>query len=1202
MNPCRVPFILVFLCFLITITAGGNDDPTQFTGDVSINCGSRGNSAACNGRIWHGDIQPKCPSLLQLKGLSTVSTAIHKSTSADPVPYRTARISRSQFSYTFQVNAGQKIIRLHFKPTLYKGFKGLHDLFAVESGPFILLSNFSASLTADALGVNSFVKDFCLYIHEKKQLNIFFTPESCQSIDTYAFVNGIEIISVPHSLTYFHGGDIGLQVLGQKSDILNSTALEIVHRLIIKHGSVPFAEDFDDIFPKWATQKSEKMKSNTWKIAVEVGFRYLIRIHFSGLGLKISGTGNVLFEVLINQMIACTNIDIGNKKDENSINLRHRDYMLTMRGLKREAKRDILISIRSYDELVDGRGILGGFEIVKLSNTDNSLASPSPLLPPRDSPSLTIQVLHYVFGHRDTIAAVAITLICLVNIVVHKLRESWEASSIEEENKPSARAERFCRHFSLAEIKLATRNFSDGLLIGRGGFGKVYKGLIDKGEKTVAVKRLKSNSNQGAREFLTEIETLTQLRHVNLVSLIGYCNENREMILVYDYIGGGTLADHLYKLPRGNTNYSYLSWKLRLNICIGAGRGLDYLHTSYGVIHRDVKASNILLDENFIAKVCDFGLAKTEDGILSHVSTNVKGTFGYFDPSYFRTRRLTRKSDTYAFGVVLLEVLSGRPAVDSWVAGEEHILSWWARDMISKGEVNQIVNPSLRGEISLDSLNTFVGIAERCLCDEPKNRPTMSQVVTQLELALEQQESKQNLAFNEIESVSDEETELSVDTRQPTIASTYVRKVTLPGKEQTSSNVVSAHQIPSGQKHGRNSLMNKPQRPWPWGALWTRFRPSKKSELLLSGTGHSKTKKDPIHIQVSDGNAEICEADIKVPKFNWATIAAATNRFSSSNVVGSGGVGKVYKAVLPTGKVVAVKRHSPASSQALENFKAEILLLSNLQHRNVIKLLGYCTHRDEKLLVYEFMENRSLDTFIAQNRHQHQRLQWLLWPVRFKVIMGIARGLVYLHQDSGLRVIYRDLKSRNILLDADMNPKITGFEFSRTLVEDQHELTTTEIAGTTSSYMPPEYLEQGKLSVKSDVYSFGIIVLEILSGRKVWNLAYGEAMMFLPNYAWKLWNEENPLNLVDNLLGDSFSVDEALRCIQVGLLTTQRDPNCRPEMPSVLKILEGDEPQAELKVAQQKPGRSGEDVPSCDVHTDEPISNATIELNDTLER
>ncbi|KAL3624074.1 hypothetical protein CASFOL_032890 [Castilleja foliolosa] len=197
--------------------------------------------------------------------------------------------------------------------------------------------------------------------------------------------------------------------------------------------------------------------------------------------------------------------------------------MVMIRGKRKEGKRDLLISVHSYDEFIDGKGVIAGFEIFKLSNLDNSLASPNLLPPAQGSPSKTILILFSIFRRRNVFAFAAIAMISLVNIVFHKLREHSKANSAEEENKPSARAERLCRRFSLVEIQLATRNFSDGHLIGRGGFGKVYKGLIDSGQTTVAVKRLKSNSTQGKHEFLMEIETLSELRHVNLVSLIGYC-------------------------------------------------------------------------------------------------------------------------------------------------------------------------------------------------------------------------------------------------------------------------------------------------------------------------------------------------------------------------------------------------------------------------------------------------------------------------------------------------------------------------------------------------------------------------------------------------------------------------------------------------------------------------------------------------------
>ncbi|KAL3813484.1 hypothetical protein ACJIZ3_014752 [Penstemon smallii] len=1157
MQTFPVSIALLALCLHTTLSLGTNNRAYPKR-DISVNCGSIATSAAFNGRKWIGDAQPNSASWLSIRGSSKISTLNIKLISDDPVPHKTARVSSSRFSYVFHLSPGQKILRLHFNPSPYKGFKKFRDLFTVEAGPFTLLSNFSASITAHVLGVNTFTKEFCISIEENQPLNIVFSPAISSSQDrTYAFINGIEIISVPEGLTYFRGADLGAQVVGQKSLVYidSNTALEIIHRLNVKRDSFMPGDEFD-MFGMEATVPKQTL---TWKRPVDVGFKYLVRIHLCELGLKLAETGNMIFKVLINEMIVDTNIDIVKERDENGT-LQYRDYLVVIKGRKIEGQRDLLISLQSNNGFMDGYGPLKGFEIFKLSNPDNSLASPNPLPPVMavgNLPSWTIRNLLSVLGLRNVIATIAVTITSIVSIIVHELRKTREANLIEEETKPSARAERHCRRFSLAEIRSATQNFNNAFFIGKGGFGIVYKGLIDNGRETVAIKRLKPNSGQGKREFWTEIETLSELRHKNLVSLIGYCNEYREMILVYDYMTCGTLADHLYKHARGSDKDSSLTWKQRLNICIGAGRGLDYLHTGHGIIHRDVKSSNILLDENFISKVSDFGLAKPEDRnkLQSHVSTKVKGTHGYIDPYYVRFSKLTPKSDTYAFGVVLLEVLCGRPAMDRRLGEDECFLTKWAQNRINKGEVEQIVDSSLIGEISANSLKVFVRIAESCLHDEPKKRPAMAQVVLQLELALEQQETRKDDV---------DETTLPVSTDQPAVASSEsiergsrqrvnieqqetrkddVDETTLPVStdqpavassesiERGSRQRVNIEQ-PLANKDGRKPKMYKSSRFWVWDALWKRGKVYRNEELVRNSLSGSK-----------------------LPEYDFAAIAAATNQFSYSNKIGEGGFGPVYKGVLSTGQIVAVKRLSQTSRQGIKEFKCSILLISNLQHRNIIKLLGYCIH-EEPLLVYEFMENGDLGTHISVQR------RLLHWDMRFKILMGIVRGIIYLHQDSEMKTIHRDITPGNILLDIHMNPKISSFGLALTLEDDQSEVETRVVG--TMGYLAPEYCMHGIASVMSDIYSLGIVVLEIVSGRRSMDWVQSNDQT-LVEYAWKLWIEGNILHLVDESIEGAFSEEEALRCIQVGLLCTQPNRHHRPTISYVLKMLLGEESPPETQ-------------------------------------
>ncbi|KAI8007117.1 Cysteine-rich receptor-like protein kinase 25 [Camellia lanceoleosa] len=285
-------------------------------------------------------------------------------------------------------------------------------------------------------------------------------------------------------------------------------------------------------------------------------------------------------------------------------------------------------------------------------------------------------------------------------------------------------------------------------------------------------------------------------------------------------------------------------------------------------------------------------------------------------------------------------------------------------------------------------------------------------------------------------------------------------------------------------------------------------------------------------------------------QYNLGTVQAATNNFSAENKIGEGGFGLVYKGTLSNGQVVAVKRLSRTSGQGAEEFKNEVVLVAKLQHRNLVRLLGYCLEGEEKILIYEFVPNKSLDYFLFDPQEQ-EKLDWLK---RYKIIEGIARGMLYLHEDSRLRIIHRDLKVSNVLLDGDMNAKISDFGMARIFGVDQTQGNTSRVVGT-YGYMSPEYAMHGQFSVKSDVFSFGVLVLEIISGKKNNTFYESGSAEDLLSYAWKLWTKERPLDLMDSTLEGSYSKSEVIRCIHIGLLCVQEDPEDRPSMTTVILML-----------------------------------------------
>ncbi|XP_039059520.1 probable serine/threonine-protein kinase PBL5 isoform X2 [Hibiscus syriacus] len=305
--------------------------------------------------------------------------------------------------------------------------------------------------------------------------------------------------------------------------------------------------------------------------------------------------------------------------------------------------------------------------------------------------------------------------------------------NLDDEMSKDGKASKRAQTFTFDELTAATGNFQSDCFLGSGGFGKVYKGFLEKTNQAVAIKQLDRNGLQGIKEFVVEVSILSMMEHPNLVQLIGFCTEGDQRLLVYEYMPLGSLENHLYDLPPGQKP---LDWNTRMKIAAGAAKGLEYLHVKLDppIIYRDLKCSNILLGEGYHPKLSDFGLAKVgPSGDKTHVSTRVMGTYGYCAPDYAMTGQLTFKSDIYSFGVVLLELITGRKAIDNTRERGEQNLVAWARPMFrDRKNFSRMVDPLLQGQYPVRGLYQALAIAAMCVQEEPNMRPAVSDVVMAL--------------------------------------------------------------------------------------------------------------------------------------------------------------------------------------------------------------------------------------------------------------------------------------------------------------------------------------------------------------------------------------------------------------------------------------------------------------------------------------
>ncbi|XP_074287400.1 receptor-like protein kinase FERONIA [Silene latifolia] len=787
-NQYRIRILLSTIIVLSCIKSDALDTP------LLINCGlpKSTKSNSLDNRVWQSDDDPT----FAPTNLNTVSTVA--SMDADDLPYKTARVFWSNITYTFSITPGPIFIRLYFFPNVSSNNTPPH-LFSTSlvANNYTLLHNFNPFL--NSLQKTTLQYEFHLILQNgENNLKLTFSPGiiNNNTRSSLGYINGIEIETIPEGL-YINESNLNYLYVTYKYYLdHNSTAFQTAYRLNVGGENVDRNDDNPGgMKRKWEADEqyvvgargvkfqplagmgsnltvnyTEKTppyvapkivyetfrmlgdrapalnlgKNLTWSFQVDPGFDYVVRLLLREMSLNVTGIKERVMCVYIGGYVAEEYLDIWREAGGLGIPM-YKDYVISMPDISNGSKVALSVALHPYLAYVTDV-LLSGLEILKLSDPTRNLAVPNPPYNVTDTTSLnqtpsdkssirkTINIIGRVIGG---LLLVSVILLALFRRKVQYKKLFTSANS----SRPSLPSD-ICRRFSLTQIRIATHDFDQNLIIGRGGFGKVYKGCIDGGATDVAIKRLNPTSKQGEQEFLTEIEMLSRLRHRHLVSLIGYCDEKGEMMLIYEYMPRGTLRHHfIYKDTKGTNNNQVLSWNQRLTICLGSARGLEYLHagTKQLIIHRDVKSTNILLDDKWTAKVSDFGLSKVgpaSDTGVGHVSTTVKGSFGYLDPDYYKRGQLTEKSDIYSFGVMLFEVLCARPAVGLNLPK--------VRACYRKGILHTLVDPTLTGQITPECLSKFGEIAELCVRVNRDERPSMRDVVWSLEFMLTLQQDGEN--------------------------------------------------------------------------------------------------------------------------------------------------------------------------------------------------------------------------------------------------------------------------------------------------------------------------------------------------------------------------------------------------------------------------------------------------------------------------
>ncbi|XP_059307019.1 receptor like protein kinase S.2 [Lycium ferocissimum] len=693
------------------------------------------------------------------------------------------------------------------------------------------------------------------------------------------------------------------------------------------------------------------------------------------------------------------------------------------------------------------------------------------------------------------------------------------------------------RIFSYSELFIGSNGFSEDEVLGSGGFGKVFRAVLPSDGTVVAVKCLAEKGEKFEKTFAAELVAVAHLRHRNLVRLRGWCVHDDQLFLVYDYMPNRSLDRILFR-KQDKTDSPVLDWERRKNIVNGLAAALFYLHEQLEtqIIHRDVKTSNVMLDSHFNARLGDFGLARWLEHELEYQTrtpsmknqqfrmaetTRIGGTIGYLPPESFQKRGFaTAKSDVFSFGIVVLEIVSGRRAVDLASPDDQIILLDWIRRLSDEKMALQAGDSRLvDGSYKLSDMERLIHIGLLCTLHEPQSRPSMKWVVEALSGQIYGKLPdlpcfKSHPLYISLSSPSN-------STTSNTRCTTTTSMSTTPGFNSTNFLTATGDTMYLSAESG--SSQNE------------------------SGNGSSRRQSNNFLM-------------VETPReITFKEIIAATNNFSDSRRVAEIDFGTAYRGVLDNNQHVLVKRLGMKTCPALRvRFSNELQNLGRLRHRNLVQLRGWCTEQGEMLVIYDYSQSRLLSHLLFHHRNNNATI--LRWRHRYNIVKSLASAIRYLHEEWDEQVIHRCITSSAIILDPDMNPRLGCFALAEFLTRNEHShhvvVDKNKSVRGIFGYMSPEHMDSGDATTMADVYSFGVVVLELVSGQTAVDFRRPEAL--LVNRVHEFEVQKRPYEqLADWRLNGNFDSRELVRLVKLGMACTRSDPESRPSMRQIVNILDG---------------------------------------------